>query len=106
MPNDNVIQFPKSDETWTADPNAPCNPPLIDGIGPGTPAVQDAFPFGYALSEMDLESFFSIRKWLQEACEARGAVMVGAGIGCGQADIDIEMDGCCYNISIRPLPKR
>ncbi len=29
--------------------------------------------------------------------------MIGGGIGMGYADIDIELDGCCYNISIRSL---
>ena len=61
-------------------------------------------PFGYSLEEMDVEAFFNMRDWLQKVCEAQGAKMVGGGVGMGQADIDIELDGCHYNISIKPLP--
>jgi len=61
--------------------------------------------FGTSLEEMDVEAFFNMRGWLQKAVEAEGAKMVGGGIGLGQADIDIELDGCRYNISIRPLPR-
>ena len=51
----------------------------------------------------DTEAFFNMRDWLQKACEAKGARKTGGGIGCGQADIDIELEGHHYNISIRPL---
>jgi len=61
-------------------------------------------PFGYSLEEMDVEAFLNMRDWLQKACEAQGAKMAGGGVGMGQADIDIELDGCRYNISIKPLP--
>ena len=53
----------------------------------------------------DVEAFFNMRGWLQAACEAKGAKMVGGGIGCGQADIDIELEGMRYNVSIKPLPR-
>jgi hypothetical protein len=56
------------------------------------------------LASMDVTAFLNMRDWVQSACEAKGAKMVGGGIGCGQADIDIELEGCRYNISIRPLP--
>jgi hypothetical protein len=61
-------------------------------------------PFGMTLDEMDTTAFFNMRDWLQKAVEGKGAKMVGGGIGLGQADIDIELEGCRYNISIRPLP--
>ena len=51
----------------------------------------------------DIEAYFNMRKWLQDACEAKGAKMTGGGVGGGQADIDIELEGHHYNISIRPL---
>lgn len=63
------------------------------------------YPFGFALHEMDVEAFFNMRGWLQAAVEAKGAKMTGGGLGMGQADIDIELDGCAYNISIKPLPR-
>lgn len=61
------------------------------------------YPFGFSLDEMDVESFYNMRGWLQKAVEAQGARMVGSGVGMGQADIDIELDGARYNISIKPL---
>ncbi len=60
--------------------------------------------FGFSLDEMDVSAFFNMRDWLQKAIEAQGAKMVGGGIGMGQADIDIDLEGCRYNISIKPLP--
>jgi len=51
----------------------------------------------------DVEAYFNMSDWLQAACEAKGAKMVGGGIGCGQADIDIELEGHRYNISIKPI---
>jgi len=63
------------------------------------------YPFGFSLDEMDAEAFFNIRDWLEKACEAQGAKKVGGGVGCGQADIDIELEGCRYNVSIKPLAK-
>lgn len=62
-------------------------------------------PFGYSLEEMDVEAFFNMRNWLQKAFEAQGGKMVGGGVGMGQADIDVELYGCRYNISIKPLPR-
>jgi len=67
---------------------------------------KSAYPFGYAYDEMDVEAFMNMRDWLQAALEAAGAKKDnGAGIGFGQADIDIELDGARFNVSIRPLPK-
>lgn len=49
---------------------------------------------------------FNMRDWVRDAVQAKGAKMVGGGIGLGQADIDIELEGHRYNISIRALKKR
>jgi hypothetical protein len=59
-------------------------------------------PSGPPVGCEDVEAFFNLREWLQKAVEAKGAKMVGGGIGMGQADIDIELEGCRFNISIRP----
>jgi hypothetical protein len=67
------------------------------------PTEPPEHPFGFSLDEMDVQAFFNMRTWLEEAVEAKGAKKVGGGIGMGQADIDIEIEGCRYNISIRPL---
>ena len=71
-------------------------------IAASPPASPD-FPFGGTLEEMDVTAFFNMRDWLTSAVEAKGAEKVGGGIGLGQADIDIKLEGCRYNISIRPL---
>jgi hypothetical protein len=70
----------------------------------------EAVPYGFGskgggLTSMDTEAFFNMRDWLRKACEAAGGRFTGGGIGMGQADIDIELEGCHYNISIRPLPR-
>ena len=59
--------------------------------------------FGTTLNEMDVEAFINARDWLQKALEAQGAARIGAGVGLGQADIDIELEGARFNVSIRPL---
>lgn len=61
-------------------------------------------PFGYAVDEMDAEAFLNMRDWLREAVEAKGAKFTGGGVGFGQADIDIEIEGFRYSISMKPLP--
>lgn len=51
----------------------------------------------------DAPSLWNSRQWLQEACEAKGAKMTGGGMGMGAADIDIILDGCHFNVQIRPI---
>lgn len=65
---------------------------------------QNAYPFGFSLDEMDTDAFFNMREWLTKAVEAAGAKRYAGGIGMGQADIAVEMDGANYEITIRPLP--
>lgn len=77
-------------------------------FAPHVNAVPEAGAAGFdsldaGLEAMDVEAFFNIRTWVQHACEAQGAKTVGAGIGFGQADIDIDLEGHVYNISIRPV---
>lgn len=43
-----------------------------------------------------------MRYWLQSAIEAKGAKQTGAGFGMGQADIDFELDGHKFNVTIIP----
>ena len=52
---------------------------------------------------MDVEAAFNSREWLQCAVESKGAKVTGSGVGCGQADIDIELEGFRFNVSIKPL---
>lgn len=59
--------------------------------------------FGKTLNEMDVEAFFNMREWLEKAIQAKGAKVTGKGIGMGQADLDFELEGMKYTVSIRPL---
>lgn len=54
----------------------------------------------------DPTSLWNIRKWLQEAMEAKGAKQTGAGMGMGAADIDIILDGCEFNVQVRPIIRK
>jgi hypothetical protein len=70
----------------------------------GVPMISGEQPLGFDSAD-EIEPAFNMRAWVQSACEAKGAKMVGGGIGFGQADIDIELEGHRYNISIRALKK-
>lgn len=50
-------------------------------------------------------SLWNSRKWLQEACEAKGAKFTGGGCGFGEADIDIILEGHEYHLTIKPVLK-
>lgn len=73
---------------------------ISDMAATGEPSMD---PNAQPLSAMDVEAFLGMRDWLERALAAQGAKTAGAGIGCGQADLDIELDGHRYNVSIRPL---
>jgi len=51
----------------------------------------------------DLTVLFNIRNWFRKACEAKGAIFTGGGIGLGEANIDIELEGYAFNICIKPM---
>ena len=59
--------------------------------------------FGRCFEDMDVEAFINMRDWLEKALTAHGAKVDGSGIGAGRADISIELDGCRFNVAIRPL---
>jgi hypothetical protein len=59
--------------------------------------------FGENLNEMDVEAFFNMREWLSEALKAKGAKVTGGGIGFGAADLDIELDGAPFFVTIKPI---
>lgn len=58
---------------------------------------------------LDLDSLFNVRQWFQDAVEAKGGLVTGAGIGVkgslGMADIDVEIDGFLFNLEITPRSK-
>lgn len=96
----NVISLPTLQPAQGGDPNvAGCSVSTDELLAsPGFPE-----PGAGIVGIDDAEAFFNMRDWLQKACEAKGARKTGGGIGFGQADIDIELEGHHYNISIRPL---
>ncbi len=50
----------------------------------------------------DPESLMNSRDWLEEAITAKGAKIHGSGVGMGRADLDIELEGHEYIVSIKP----
>ena len=70
-------------------------------------AIPDAVapPESGDLGFEDLEAAFNMRGWLQKACEAAGGKMTGGGLGCGCADIWIELEGHEYMVTIKPVKK-
>lgn len=95
--SDDIIRFPQKPgpvdrpyPTADCDPNSPLPVAQIE--------VGD-------LGFVDIDAAFNMRDWLQAACEAKGARIVGGGFGMGQADIDVELEGCRFNISIRPISR-
>lgn len=98
MSNDNIVQMPPRDgrpyATADCDPNEPLPEMAADVPSP-------------EFSKLDLDALFNMREWVSAALEAKGAKIVGAGIGCGGAmgvaDIQIELEGHQCNIEIRPL---
>lgn len=51
----------------------------------------------------DIEAMVNSREWLQKAIEAKGAKVLGSGLGGGEVDIDFILDGCRFNVALRPL---
>ena len=74
-----------------------------------TPANDEPVPAKVELlladSFGDPETLLNSRDWLRRALESRRAKIVDGGVGCGQADLDIELDGCAFNVSIRPIAR-
>lgn len=95
-----IVQFPPA--PGRPYQTAACDP--AEGLHAMTP---DAASPDFA--RLDLEALFNMREWVRAALEAKGAKVVGAGIGCGGtmgvADIQIELDGCECNIEVRPLKR-
>lgn len=51
------------------------------------------------------KQLFNMRGWLEKACELNGAKVTGGGIGMGSADIDIQLEGHSYYLTIKPIMK-
>jgi hypothetical protein len=99
--SEDVIQFPqRPGPAQRAYPTSDCDPnsPL--------PVAVAAAP-SPEFAALDLDALFNMREWVRSALEAKGAKIVGSGIGCGGtmgiADNKIELEGHQCNIEIRPL---
>lgn len=98
---DDVIQFPNAPAA------GPAQREIVDGmvmgghvnVGEGHVVEITAEGLGFT----DMEAAINMRQWLQDACEAKGAKVVGSGYGFGQGDLDLEIEGFRYNVSIRPI---
>jgi len=59
--------------------------------------------------KLDIESLLNIRQWVQDAVEAKGAKVIGTGVGVkhdlGMADIDIAQPYCDW-ISLASKDRR
>ena len=53
----------------------------------------------------DIPAAINMRTWLLKAVEDRGAKAVGGGFCWGVADIEIELDGYPYILTIKPLKR-
>jgi len=51
----------------------------------------------------DFNTLINLRAWLQDAVESKGAKLTGGGIGMGSADLDIELEGHSYRLTIKPI---
>lgn len=52
--------------------------------------------------EGDPVSMFNIRTWLEKAIAAKGAEVTGKGVGNNEADLDFTLEGCKFNVIVRP----
>jgi hypothetical protein len=102
MSDNEVIQFPapkpgpaQTGGSINAYPTAECIPV---NLPEGVPQIEIG-----NLGFEDIGAAFNMRDWLQDACEAKGAKMIGGGFGMGAADIDVELEGCKFNITIKPI---
>lgn len=91
-------------EAITHEPDCMCAP-LSDVASNGRvpdsplPALTLAEGFG------DPETLLNSRDWMRKAIEAKGAKVTAGGVGMGQADLDFTLEGCSFNISLRPVVK-
>lgn len=95
-----MTDFTKLRQAEAGNPNVPID--IMQEIAANMPDGIPQMEIGN-LGFQDMEAAFNMRGWLQKACEAQGAKMTGGGFGGGVADIDIELDGCHFNLTIKAL---
>ena len=65
------------------------------------PGLDPKKPLGFD----DLHAAYNMREWFQGALKAAGAEVSGAGMGMGEADVSIRLDGYEYWCTIKPVKK-
>lgn len=62
----------------------------------------DNLPPGPMDMGMDVEAAMNARGWLEAAILKAGAEVTDKGLGLGQADLGILLDGMPFDLSIKP----
>jgi hypothetical protein len=99
MDNDKVVPLNTGSQAGQASRTAASEEAHAAGLGvpvPWPPVTRLADDFG------DPHTLFNSRDWLQKALEAKGAKIIGGGLGGGCADLDFVLDGCKFNVTICP----
>lgn len=50
----------------------------------------------------NMDRLFNLRDWLKNCLEKNGAEVTGSGIGFGEADVSIKLDGMNFWVTIKP----
>lgn len=74
-----------------------------EDTGPCEVNVPDIGVAGFEGDEVDVGVMLNLRSWLRQALESAGAKQIGGSVGCGIGDVDIELEGCEYVVTIRPI---
>ena len=45
----------------------------------------------------------NLRDWLRAALESAGGQTTGSGVGCNFVDIELELQGCRFDVTIKPI---
>jgi hypothetical protein len=99
--SDDVIEFPKKPDAGPANRDT-VDDLIMTGVAntePGQMVEITAEGLGFT----DMEAAINMRLWLQQACEEKGARVLGSGYGFGAGDLDLEIEGFRYNVAIRPI---
>jgi hypothetical protein len=74
-------------------------------IGASTPAKSEAPSVGVS-APCDWQwgpEMINLRDWLKAALEKAGGITTGSGIGGCQVDVELELEGHRFNVSVSPV---
>lgn len=49
------------------------------------------------------EELINLRDWMRKALEAAGGQTTGSGFGCSWVDIELEIDGHRFEVTVKPI---